>query len=95
MLALARALMSEPKLLVLDEPIRGLSPLLARSLVEVVQDLHRQGTTVLVAEQGLAPWLRLASRGYLLVGGRVARAGSGPELLADPEVRRALLGASP
>jgi branched-chain amino acid transport system ATP-binding protein len=95
MLALARALMAEPKLLLLDEPSLGLSPLLARSLVEVVRELHGQGTTVLVAEQGFLPWLRLASRGYLLSGGRVVRTGSGPELLADPEAKCALLGTSP
>ena len=88
MLAVARALMSEPKLLLLDEPSLALSPLLANGLVGVVRELQGQGTTVLVAEQGLTPWLRVASRGYLLVDGRIARAGSGPELLADPEVKR-------
>jgi branched-chain amino acid transport system ATP-binding protein len=91
MVALARALMSDPKLLLLDEPSLGLSPLLSRNLVETVVELHRQGTTVLVAEQGLSPWLRLASRGYLLAGGRLVRAGSGPELLADPAVKAAFL----
>jgi branched-chain amino acid transport system ATP-binding protein len=83
--------MADPKLLLLDEPGAGLSPLLAHDLVEVIREVHRQGTTVLVAAQGLSPWLRLASRGYLLFAGRVVRAGSGPELLADPAVRSAFL----
>ena len=93
MLAIGRALMSRPRLLLLDEPSLGLAPLIVRQIFGAVRDLNaKAGLTVLLVEQNANLALRLAHRGYVLVNGRIAMAGTGAELLARPEVRDAYLG---
>jgi branched-chain amino acid transport system ATP-binding protein len=92
MLAIARALMSRPRLLMLDEPSLGLAPLVVKLIFEVIHNLNRQeGLTVFLVEQNAYHALRLAHRGYVLVNGIVTMAGTGRELLARPEVRAAYL----
>ena len=92
MLAIARGLMGEPKLLLLDEPTLGLSPLLTRHVFEVIREIHRQGTTVLLVEQNARQSLQVSTRAYVLERGRVALTGTGAALLADAQVKRAYLG---
>ena len=93
MLAIGRALMSRPRLLLLDEPSLGLAPLIVRQIFATIRDLNeREGMTVLLVEQNANQALRLAHRGYVLVNGRIALAGRGRDLLAMPEVRDAYLG---
>ena len=93
MLAIARALMSRPRLLLLDEPSLGLAPLISRQIFAAIRDLNaREGLTVLLVEQNANQALRLAHRGYVLVTGRITMSGSGAELLARPEIRDAYLG---
>ncbi len=92
MLAIARGLMAHPKLLLLDEPSLGLSPLLARNIFEIVTEINRQGTTVLLVEQNVHQSLRISSRAYVLETGRVVLEGAAAELLADPHVKQAYLG---
>lgn len=92
MLAVGRALMSEPTLLMLDEPTTGLSPLLANEAYAALNDLRGEGLTILVAEQQVPLALALADRGYVLDHGRIALAGTSAELAANPEVQRAYLG---
>ncbi|WP_206035613.1 ABC transporter ATP-binding protein [Roseomonas sp. HF4] len=93
MLAIGRALMSKPRLLLLDEPSLGLAPLIVRQIFSAIRDLNeKEGLTVLLVEQNANQALRLAHRGYVLVNGRITLAGSGRELLAMPEVRDAYLG---
>lgn len=92
MLAIARALMARPKLLLLDEPSLGLAPLIVKQIFEVIRDINRdQGTTILLVEQNAFHALRLAHRGYVLVNGMITMSGSGQELLADEQVRSAYL----
>jgi branched-chain amino acid transport system ATP-binding protein len=92
MLAIARALMSEPSLLLLDEPSLGLAPLIVRQIFEVIEDINRtHGMTVFLVEQNAYHALRLAHRGYVMVNGAISMTGSGDELLNDPEIRRAYL----
>lgn len=92
MLAIGRALMSRPRLLLLDEPSLGLAPLVVRQIFGAIRDLNRQtGLTVLLVEQNAFQALRLAHRGYVLVNGAIIMAGSGAELLARPEIRAAYL----
>ncbi len=92
MLAIARALMSWPKLLLLDEPSLGLAPLIARQIFEAIRALNsRDGLTVFLVEQNAYQALKLADRGYVLVNGAISLAGTGKELLARPEVREAYL----
>jgi branched-chain amino acid transport system ATP-binding protein len=92
MLAIARALMSRPRLLLLDEPSLGLAPLVARHIFGAIRELNeRTGLTVLLVEQNAYQALRLAHRGYVLVNGAITMAGTGAELLARPEVRAAYL----
>ena len=92
MLAIARALMSRPRLLLLDEPSLGLAPLIVKQIFHTIREINRQdGITVLLVEQNAFHALRLAHRGYVLVNGRIAMAGTGAELLADREVRAAYL----
>jgi branched-chain amino acid transport system ATP-binding protein len=92
MLAIARALMSKPRLLLLDEPSLGLAPLVCRQIFGAIRELNqRTGLTVLLVEQNAYQALRLAHRGYVLVNGAITMAGSGAELLARPEVRAAYL----
>jgi len=92
MLAIARGLMANPKLLLLDEPSLGLSPLLTRSIFEVIGTINQQGTTVLLVEQNVYQSLRVSSRAYVLETGRVVLSGTGQELLADAHVKKAYLG---
>jgi len=92
MLAIARALMSRPRLLLLDEPSLGLAPLIVQQIFRVVDDINRRdGVTVLLVEQNAHHALRCASRGYVMVNGAIALSGSGEALLADPVVRAAYL----
>ena len=92
MLAIARALMGRPRLLLLDEPSLGLAPLVVRQIFEVVAEINaREGVTVLLVEQNAFHALRLAHRGYVMVNGRITLSGAGAELLDDPGVRAAYL----
>ncbi len=91
MLAIARALMSRPKLLLLDEPSLGLAPLIVRQIFEVIAELNRQGMTVFLVEQNAFHALKLAHRAYVMVSGSITMSGTGRELLARPEVRAAYL----
>ena len=92
MLAMGRALMSRPRLLMLDEPSMGLAPILVEQICEIIQTLHRAGTTILLVEQNAQAALNIADRGYVLETGRVVTSGTGAELLASPEIKRAYLG---
>lgn len=92
MVAIARALMAEPSLLILDEPSLGLAPRIVDTILGVVADINRGGVSVLLVEQNVQAALSLAHRAYILEGGRVTGEGSGAELLGDPHVRRAYLG---
>ncbi|MBB3180578.1 ABC transporter ATP-binding protein [Variovorax sp. Sphag1AA] len=92
MLAIGRALMGKPRLLLLDEPSLGLAPLLIDQIFEVLAKLREQGVTILVVEQNAAAALSIADRGYVLETGRIVHTGTGASLLADPAVRNAYLG---
>ena len=92
MLAIGRALMTTPKLLVLDEPSLGLAPSTVQHVLAVIRDLNAQGLTCVLVEQNVAVSLKLASRAYVLENGRVTLSGTGEELLADDRVRQAYLG---
>jgi branched-chain amino acid transport system ATP-binding protein len=92
MLAIARALMSRPRLLLLDEPSLGLAPLIVKQIFSVIREINKeQGVTVFLVEQNAFHALRLAHRGYVMVNGQIALSGTGKELLANPEVRAAYL----
>ena len=91
MLAIGRALMSRPKLLLLDEPSLGLAPLIVKRIFEAIKDINRRGTTVLLVEQNAYHALKLAHRAYVMTTGRIVMTGSGSELLANREVRAAYL----
>jgi branched-chain amino acid transport system ATP-binding protein len=92
MLAMGRALMARPKVLLMDEPSMGLSPILVDKIFEVVSEIHGQGTTILLVEQNASRALQLASRGYVMDSGEVTMSGDARALLADPKVRAAYLG---
>ena len=92
MLAMGRALMSNPKLLMLDEPSMGLAPILVEQIFEIIQKLHQSGTTILLVEQNAQAALSVANRGYVLETGKVVTSGSGQELLASPAIKKAYLG---
>lgn len=92
MLAVGRALMSRGKMMLLDEPSMGLAPVLVRDIFKVLEEINRDGTTILLVEQNANMALRLASRGYVLETGSIILSGSGKELLVDPRVREAYLG---
>jgi branched-chain amino acid transport system ATP-binding protein len=92
MLAMGRALMTRPKVLLLDEPSMGLSPIMVDKIFEVVNDIHQRGTTVLLVEQNASRALGLANRGYVMDSGEVTMSGEAKALLADPRVRAAYLG---
>ena len=92
MLAMGRALMSQPKLLLLDEPSMGLAPIFIQEIFDIIQDIQKQGTTVLLIEQNANKALAIADRGYVLETGKVVRSGTGKELLESEEVRKAYLG---
>jgi branched-chain amino acid transport system ATP-binding protein len=92
MLAIARALMLNPRLLLLDEPSMGLAPVLVEQIFDTIADINRQGMTILLVEQNAAMALSIADRGYVLETGSVVLAGTAAELSENPEVRRAYLG---
>ena len=92
MLAIARGLMANPRLLLLDEPSLGLSPLLVKTMFEIITEINRQGVTILLVEQNVHQSLRIAHRAYVLETGRVVLTGTGEALLDDPHVKRAFLG---
>ena len=92
MLSIARALMSRPRLLLLDEPSLGLAPLVAKQIFEIIRDLNRnEALTVFLVEQNAFHALKLAHRGYVMVNGKITLSGTGPQLLARPEVKAAYL----
>ena len=93
MLAIARGLMSKPRLLLLDEPSLGLSPLLVRTIFDTIAQINAQGISVLLVEQNVYQSLRIAARGYVLETGRIALSGTGAELLSNEKVKEAFLGA--
>ena len=92
MLAMGRALMSRPKLLMMDEPSMGLSPILVQEIFEIIKQVNQEGTTILLVEQNAQMALSLAQRAYVLETGRVIKTGPGLELLQDEDVRKAYLG---
>jgi len=92
MLAMGRALMSHPKLLMLDEPSMGLAPILVEQIFEIIQNLHKSGTTILLVEQNAAAAVSVANRGYVLETGKIVTSGTGAELLASPAIKKAYLG---
>ena len=92
MLAMGRALMSRPKLLMLDEPSMGLAPILVEQIFEIIQNLHKAGTTILLVEQNAQAALSVADRGYVLETGKIVTTGTGAELLASPAIKKAYLG---
>jgi branched-chain amino acid transport system ATP-binding protein len=92
MLAIGRAMMSRPRLLMLDEPSLGLAPVIVQQLGRIIADLNKSGTTILLVEQNARMALRLAHRAYVLATGRVTRSGTGHELLDDPAVMESYLG---
>ncbi len=92
MLAMGRALMSRPKLLMLDEPSMGLAPILVEQIFDIIRDLHQAGTTILLVEQNAQAALSVADRGYVLETGRIVTSGTGKELLASPAIKKAYLG---
>ena len=92
MLAMGRALMSQPKVLMMDEPSMGLAPILVEQIFEIIQNLHKAGTTILLVEQNAQAALSVADRGYVLETGRIVTSGTGAELLASPAIKKAYLG---
>ena len=92
MLAMGRALMSRPKLLMLDEPSMGLAPILVEQIFDIIKELHKAGTTILLVEQNAQAALSIADRGYVLETGKIVTSGTGTELLASPEIKKAYLG---
>lgn len=92
MLAIGRALMAKPKLLMLDEPSLGLAPMLVQAIFDTIEEINRQGTTILLVEQNARAALRLAHRGYVLETGRIVLSGTAEELMQDERVRKAYLG---
>ena len=92
MLAMGRALMSEPKLLMLDEPSMGLAPLLVEQIFEIIKSLHQAGSTILLVEQNAQMALQIADRAYVLESGRITLSGTGAELMASESVKKAYLG---
>lgn len=93
MLAIGRALMSKPKLMLLDEPSVGLAPLIVEQMFEVIQQINREGTTILLAEQNANAALKIADKGYVFENGSIVLQGSSEELFANDEIRKAYIGA--
>ena len=93
MLALGRALVGGPKLLLLDEPSMGLAPLIVKQVMDIIREVNAQGTTILLVEQNARAALKIADRAYVLESGRVTMQGPAAELAADPRVIEAYLGA--
>lgn len=92
MLAMSRALMSHPKLMMLDEPSMGLAPILVDQIFTIIKDLHKAGTTILLVEQNASKALQIADRAYVLETGKITLTGTGDELVHSDEVRKAYLG---
>ncbi|MCI9402130.1 MAG: ABC transporter ATP-binding protein [Oscillospiraceae bacterium] len=92
MLAMGRALMSSPRLMMLDEPSMGLAPILVDQIFDIIRSLHKNGTTILLVEQNARMALSVADRGYVLETGKIVTSGSGKELLSDESVKKAYLG---
>jgi len=92
MLAIARATMSEPSLLILDEPSLGLSPIVVQQMFALIQTLHKQGVTILLVEQNIHQALKVADYAFVLKTGALAMQGTGAELIADPEIQKAYMG---
>ena len=92
MLAMGRALMSRPKLLLLDEPSMGLAPIYIQSIFDIIKEINKEGTTVLLIEQNAKVALQIADRGYVLESGEVVQTGTGQELLESDAVQKAYLG---
>lgn len=92
MLAMGRAMMSKPRLLMLDEPSMGLAPILVEEIFDIIQNLNKQGTTILLVEQNAQMALSIADRGYVLSTGKISLTGTGKELLHNDDVRKAYLG---
>ena len=92
MLAMGRALMARPKLLMLDEPSLGLAPILVETIFSIIREINSQGTTVLLVEQNAHKALEVAHRGYVLETGSIVKTGTGQELLASEDVQKAYLG---
>ena len=92
MLAMGRAIMSHPKLLMLDEPSMGLSPILVDQIFSIIKDLHEQGTTILLAEQNAGKALKISDRAYVLESGRIVLSGTGKELSESDAIKKAYLG---
>jgi branched-chain amino acid transport system ATP-binding protein len=92
MLAIARGLMGNPKLLLLDEPSLGLSPLLVKNIFDIIKEINRQGTTILLVEQNMYQSLHICHRAYVLETGRVVLSGTGEDLLGNDHVRKAFMG---
>jgi branched-chain amino acid transport system ATP-binding protein len=93
MLAIGRGLMTNPRLLLLDEPSLGLSPLFVKNIFEIIKEINKQGTTILLVEQNVFQSLRISHRAYVLETGRVVLSGTGEELLGNEHVKKAFLGA--
>lgn len=93
MLAMGRALMAKPKLIMLDEPSMGLAPLLVDLIFEIITDLHKAGSTILLVEQNAQAALSIADRAYVLETGKIVKTGKGSELISDPDIKKAYLGA--
>lgn len=93
MLAMGRALMSKPRLMMLDEPSMGLAPILVEQIFDIIKNLHKSGTTILLVEQNAQMALSIADRGYVMETGRIVTGGTGKELLLDDAVKKAYLGA--
>ncbi len=93
MLAMGRALMAKPKLIMLDEPSMGLAPLLVDLIFEIISDLHKAGSTILLVEQNAQAALSIADRAYVLETGKIIKTGKGSELISDPDIKKAYLGA--
>ena len=92
MLAMGRAMMSEPKLLMLDEPSMGLAPILVEQIFDIIRELHKSGATILLVEQNAQMALQVANRAYVLETGKITLAGSGKELLESDSIKKAYLG---
>jgi branched-chain amino acid transport system ATP-binding protein len=92
MLAIGRALMLQPKLLILDEPSLGLAPLIVKQIFGLVEEINKKGTSILLVEQNVSQSLKLSNRGYILENGKIAMSGTGREILADSHAKKAYLG---
>ena len=94
MLAISRALMSHPKLLMLDEPSMGLAPILVEQIFQIIRELHESGSTILLVEQNAEMALQIAQRAYVLESGRITLSGTGRELIESDSINKAYLGGS-